>query len=207
MHALGRIARLATGFNSDPKIGIGAQGAIARSRAMREEPGAMSASGRSHRCPQEAECPLLTIRVLKLPVLSRPKAATPAPTPRSSTIRKCAAVANSTISPNKIRLAPSGICRIVSSVVSTVRIRAPSRAAAKAIGGGQVEGKLASEVPPRLKSQYPGFHFSFALDFDSAARLEDELVLELFVDGARHLNRIGNSARLHAARQVHCVTP
>ena len=46
-----------------------------------------------------------------------------------------------------------------------------------------------------------------AFDFDSAPRFEDELVLELFVDGARHLNSVGNSARLHAARQVHCVTP
>ena len=79
--------------------------------------------------------------------------------------------------------------------------------ATKANDREQVEGKPASELSPRLESQYPGFHFSLAFDFDNAARLENELVLELFVDGARHLNRVGNSTRLHAARQVHCVTP
>ena len=45
---------------------------------------------------------------------------------RSSMIRRYAAVTRSTIAPNSMRRAPSGICRMVSSVVSTVRISAPT---------------------------------------------------------------------------------
>ena len=44
---------------------------------------------------------------------------------RSSTIRKLAAVTSRMIRPKQIRRAPSGICTMVRSVVSTVRISAP----------------------------------------------------------------------------------
>ena len=48
--------------------------------------------------------------------------------------------------------------------------------------------------PTALQSQEPGLYFALALDFDSAARLEDELALKSLVDGARHLNRVGDAA-------------
>ena len=49
----------------------------------------------------------------------------------------------------------------------------------------------AGRVGAGLQSQEPGLYLPLALDFDSAARLEGELALELLVDRARHLNGVG----------------
>lgn len=48
-------------------------------------------------------------------------------------------------------------------------------------------------IEATLQPQEPGLYFPFALDFYSAARLENELVLKPLVDGPRHLNRVGNA--------------
>lgn len=50
-----------------------------------------------------------------------------------------------------------------------------------------------TSIEATLQPQEPGLYFPFALDFYSAARLENELVLKPLVDGPRHLNRVGNA--------------
>src|SRR5262245_24802964 len=58
-----------------------------------------------------------------------------------------------------------------------------------------------------LKLQQPGLDAALTLHLDAAARLEHELVLELFVDRPRHLDGIRQAARFHAAREVYRVAP
>ena len=53
--------------------------------------------------------------------------------------------------------------------------------------------------PPPLKLQQPGFDAALALNLDGASRLEHELVLQLLVDGSGYLDRVGHTARFHAA--------
>src|SRR5205807_5482326 len=48
---------------------------------------------------------------------------------------------------------------------------------------------------------------TLALDVEGAARLEGEEVLQPLVDRPRHLDRIGQAVRFHAAGKVHRVAP
>jgi hypothetical protein len=58
-----------------------------------------------------------------------------------------------------------------------------------------------------LKPQKPRLDASLAFDFDGTARLEDELVLELLINSPRHLNRVRDAARFHAASEVYRIAP
>ena len=58
-----------------------------------------------------------------------------------------------------------------------------------------------------LKSQKPSLDAPFALDFDHTAGFEGELILELFVDRARYLNRVGDATRFHSTGQIDGVAP
>ena len=44
-----------------------------------------------------------------------------------------------------------------------------------------------------LQPQEPSLYISLSFDVDRAARLEDELALELLVDRTRYLNGVGDS--------------
>src|SRR5882757_7617905 len=69
------------------------------------------------------------------------------------------------------------------------------------------EAVIAGVARFELDPEQPGLDAALALDLDGATLLEDEQALKLFVDRARHLNRIGQAARFHAAGEVHRVAP
>src|SRR4029453_12305366 len=73
----------------------------------------------------------------------------------------------------------------------------PPLVRAKRTSVGEYERSRLMSSRPGLQLQQPRFDTALALDLDRAARLEDELVLELVVDRPCHLDHVRQAAGLH----------